>query len=79
MPPGLYSNSKVSSDPYCASRVAFISPALKKSLTVPSKPTAQSSVVLGAAAARMTACPGAAVPPETAVAGLMRGLVGWSY
>jgi hypothetical protein len=67
MPPSWYWNSKVSSDPYCASRVAFISPALKKSLTVPSKPTVQSSVVLGAAAARMTACPGAAVPPETAL------------
>jgi hypothetical protein len=40
---------------------------LKKSSTVPSKLTAQSSVVLGAAAARMTACPGAAVPPETAL------------
>jgi len=43
-------------------------------------------VVLGAAAARMTACPGAAVPPETAVAGqhlkiagALASLVGWSY
>src|SRR6185437_2992789 len=65
--PGVYSNSKVWSVPYGWSRVAPISPALNQSLTVPSKATCQSSVVLLAAASSLTASLGTARDPTGTV------------